>query len=134
MIFVSKSINNILPSIFENWFLFCAEIHNYNTVSSLTDKLFKPLYRSDSYSKNSVIISAISCWNEPQNMLEGHSLNLFIQPKLKTFSQKDASTNTNNLSKYQKKIVLEQVYLFIITVLFPFQRKNKLILYHFFEI
>ena len=100
MIFVSKSINNILPSIFKNWFLFCSEIHNYNTVSSLTDKLFKPLYRSDSYSKNSVIISAISCWNEPQNMLEGHLLNLFIQPKLKTFSEKDVLTNTNNLSKY----------------------------------
>ena len=28
-------------------------------------------------------------------------LNLFIQPKLKTFLQKDASTNNNNLLKYQ---------------------------------
>ena len=100
MIFVSKSINNVLPSIFKNWFLLCSEIQNNDTVSSSTDKLFKPLYRSDTDSKNSVIISAINCWNEPQNMLEGHSLNLFIQPKLKTCLQKDASTNTNNLSKY----------------------------------
>ena len=28
-------------------------------------------------------------------------LNLFIQPKLQTFLQKDASTNNNNLLKYQ---------------------------------
>ena len=29
--FVSKSINNLLPSIFKNWFIFCTEIHNYST-------------------------------------------------------------------------------------------------------
>ena len=39
IIFVSKSINN-LPPIFKNCFIFCSEIHNYNTVSSSTDKLF----------------------------------------------------------------------------------------------
>ena len=41
IIFVSKSINNLLPPIFKNWFIFCSEIHNYNTVSSSTYKLFK---------------------------------------------------------------------------------------------
>ena len=44
IIFVSKSINNLLPLIFKNWFIFCSGIHNYNTVSSSTDKLFKPSY------------------------------------------------------------------------------------------
>ena len=49
IILVSKSIINLLPPIFKNWFIFCSEIHNYNTASSSTDKLFKPLYRTDSY-------------------------------------------------------------------------------------
>ena len=98
-IFVSKSINN-LPPIFRNWFIFCSEIHNYNTVSLSNDNLFKTSYRTDSYGKNSVIISAINCWNKTQNMLQGQSLKSLIQPKLKTFLQKDASANTNNLLKY----------------------------------
>ena len=42
-IFISKSINNLLPQIFKNWFIFCLEIHNYDTVSSSTDKLFLSL-------------------------------------------------------------------------------------------
>ena len=96
----SKSINLLIP-IFKN-----SEIHNYNTVSLSTDKLYKPLYRTDSYGKNSISISAINCWNKTQNML-GQSLKslyLFIQSKWKTFLQKDASTNTNNLWKYRGKL------------------------------
>ena len=46
----------------------------YDTVSSLADKLFKPLYRSDSYERNSVIIDAISCWNKMENVLRNPSL------------------------------------------------------------
>ena len=43
IIFISKSINNLLPSIFKNWFIFSSEIYNYGTISSSTDKLFNPL-------------------------------------------------------------------------------------------
>ena len=64
IIFISKSIDNLLPSIFKNWFIFCSEIHNYETVSWWTDKLFKPSYRTDSYGKSSIIVSAINCWNK----------------------------------------------------------------------
>ena len=64
IIFISKSIDNLLPSIFKNWFIFCSEIHNYETVSWWTDKLFKPSYRADSYGKSSIIVSAINCWNK----------------------------------------------------------------------
>ena len=46
-IFISKSINNLLPPIFKNWLFFCSDIHNYDTVSSSADKLFKPSYRTD---------------------------------------------------------------------------------------
>ena len=33
IIFISKSINNLLSPIFKNWFIFCSEIQNYDTVS-----------------------------------------------------------------------------------------------------
>ena len=49
IIFISKSINNLQPPIFINWFIFCSEIHNGDTFLSSTDKLFKPSYRTDSY-------------------------------------------------------------------------------------
>ena len=88
IIFVSKSINNLLPPIFKNWFIFCSEIHNYNTVSSSTDKLFKPSYRTDSYGKNSVIISAINCWNKTQNILDGQSLKSLYPSKIKNILTK----------------------------------------------
>ena len=97
---VSKSINDLLPPIFQNWFIFRSEIHNYNTVSLSTYKLFKPSYRTDSYGKNSVIISAINCWNKTQNILDGQSLKSLYPSKIKNILTKRSSTNTNNLLKY----------------------------------
>ena len=90
IIFISKSINN-LPPIFKNWFIFCSEIHNYNTVSSSTDKLFKPLYRTDSY----VIISAINCWNKTQDILDCQSLKSLYLSKIKNILTKRC------INKYQ---------------------------------
>ena len=77
----------------------CSEIHSYGTVLPSTDKLFKPSYRTDAYVKHSIIVNAVDCWNKTQNMLGVRHLSLFIQPKLKTYLHKDASTN-NNLLKY----------------------------------
>ena len=51
MILIRKSINNVLLPISKNWFAFYSEIHNYDAVSSLADKLFKSSYRTDSYGK-----------------------------------------------------------------------------------
>ena len=56
IIFTRKSIKNLLPPIFKNCFIFCSNIHNYDTVSSLADKLFKPLYRTDSYGKKNQLL------------------------------------------------------------------------------
>ena len=61
IIFISKWINNLLPPIFKNWFIFCSKIHNYGRVLSSTDK---PSYRADSYGKNSITVGALNCWNE----------------------------------------------------------------------
>ena len=97
IILISKSINNLLPLIFKNWFIFCSKIHNYDTVSLPTDKMFKPSYRTDSYGKNYIIVTAEI---KPRTFLGVSDLNLFTQPKLKTYLHKDASTNINNLLKY----------------------------------
>ena len=56
ILFINKSFNNLLPPIFKSWFTFCSDIHNYQTVSSNSDKLFKPSYRTDSFGKNSITI------------------------------------------------------------------------------
>ena len=88
IIFISKSINNLQPPIFKNWFIFCSDIHKYDTVSSSADKLFKPSYRTDSYGRNSVIIGAINCWNKMQNILRNQWLKSLYPNKIKTILTK----------------------------------------------
>ena len=66
IIFIIKSINNLLSPIFKNGFIFCSEIHDFDTASWSTDKLFKPSYRTDSYRKKSIIVRAINCLNKPK--------------------------------------------------------------------
>ena len=83
IIFISKSINNLLPPIFKNWFILCPEIHNYVIVLSPTDKLLKPFYRTDSYGRNSIIVSAINCSNKTQNKLRSQSLTSLHPIKIK---------------------------------------------------
>ena len=63
---VNKYFNNILPSIFDNWFTLCSDMHNYNTAASLTGKLFKPSFPTILYGKNSITLSAVNAWNKIQ--------------------------------------------------------------------
>ena len=88
IIFISKSVNNLQPTIFKNSFIFCSDIHKHDTVSSSADKLFKPSYRTDSYGRNSVIIGAINCWNKMQNILRNQSLKSLYPNKIKTILTK----------------------------------------------
>ena len=41
ILFINKSLNNLLPLIFKNWFTVCSDVHNHHTVSSTTDKILK---------------------------------------------------------------------------------------------
>ena len=68
--FISKSINNLLPSFFNNWFVFSSDTQKYNTSWSSNDKLQKYSYRTNTYGKNSIIIGAIESWNSSQNNLK----------------------------------------------------------------
>ena len=83
IIFIIKSFNNLLPPIFKSWFTFCSDVHNYHTVASTTDKLFKPSYRTDSYGKNSITLRAIDSWNKTQYQLSYLSLKTFSTTKIK---------------------------------------------------
>ena len=69
ILYISKSINNLLPSFFNNWFVFSSDTHKYNTSWSSNDKLQKYSYTTNTYGKNSIIISAIESWNNSQNNL-----------------------------------------------------------------
>ena len=71
VIFVNRAINNTLPSIFNDWFKFCSEIHNYETSSTSKDHLYKQSYRTNAYGKFSVKASAIESWNKTQDQMGG---------------------------------------------------------------
>ena len=49
ILFISKSFNNLHPPIIKSWFTFCSDVHNYHTVSSTADDIFKPFYTTDFY-------------------------------------------------------------------------------------
>ena len=88
ILFINKSLNNLLPPIFKNWFTFCSDVHNYQTVSSTSDKIFKPSYRTDSFGKNSITIGAINSWNKTQYQFRNLSLKTYSPSKIKRLLSK----------------------------------------------
>ena len=90
ILFINKSFNNLLPTIFKSWFNFCSDLHNYRTVSSTADKIFKPSYRIDSYGKNSITLEPINSWNKTQQKFSNLSLKTFSPTKIKSLLFKNA--------------------------------------------
>ena len=84
MIFINKSVNNLLPPIFKSWFTFYSDLHNYHTGSSTAEKLFKPSYKTDSYGKNSIFLGAINSWNKNQHQFSNLSLKTFSPTKIRS--------------------------------------------------
>ena len=82
ILFIRKSINNLLPSLFNNWFVFSSEIHKYNTSWSSNDKRQIYSYGTNAYGKNSITVSAIESWNNSQNYLKTISLRLLTPSKI----------------------------------------------------
>ena len=69
ILFISKSNNSLLPSLFDNWLVFSSD-KEYNSSWSSNDKLQKYSYRTNTYGRNLIIISAIESWNNNQNNLK----------------------------------------------------------------
>ena len=95
ILFINKSFNSLLPEIFKSWSIFCSDLHNYHTVSSTADKIFKPFYRTDSYGKNSIILGAINSWNKTQHQFSNLSFKAFRPNKLKVYFSKNALESIN---------------------------------------
>ena len=84
ILFVSKSLNNLLPSIFNTWFSFSSYQHNYETSSSTQGNLMKLFYKTHRYGKYSITISAVESWDKIQKELKNMLLKDLSPNKIKT--------------------------------------------------
>ena len=67
ILLVSKSLNNLSPSIFNTWFSFSSDQHNYETSSSTQGNLMKLFYKTNRSGKYSITVSAAESWNNFKN-------------------------------------------------------------------
>ena len=85
IIFINKSFKTFFhPPIFKIWFTFCSDVHNYQTVSSTADKIFKPSHRTDFYDKHSITIGALNSWKKTQHKFSNMSLKTYSPTKIKS--------------------------------------------------
>ena len=84
ILFISKSLNNLSPSVFNTWFSFSSDQHNYETSSSTQGNLTKLFYKTNKYGKYSIIVSAVELWNKIQKQLKNMLLKDLPQNKNKT--------------------------------------------------
>ena len=70
ILFISKSLNNLTLSVFNAWFSFSSDEHNYETSSSTQGNLIKLFYKTKRYEKYSITVSAVESWNKIQKQLK----------------------------------------------------------------
>ena len=66
IVFVSRLINKLTPAVFNTWFSFSSDQHNYETSSSRQGNLIKTSYITNRYGKYSITANAIHSWNKIQ--------------------------------------------------------------------
>ena len=59
VLFVSKSLNNLTPSVFSTWFSFSSNQHNCETSSSTQGNLTKLFYKINRHGKYSITLSPV---------------------------------------------------------------------------
>ena len=84
ILFVSKSISNLSPSVFNTWFVFYSDQYSYETSSSTQDNLIKLFNKTNRYGKYSTTVSAVESWNKIQKQLKNTSLKDLSPNKIKT--------------------------------------------------
>ena len=84
VLFVSKSLNNLTPSVFSTWFSFSSDQHNCETSSSTQGNLTKLFYKINRYGKYSITVSAVELWNKIQKQLKDMLLKDLSPRKIKT--------------------------------------------------
>ena len=70
ILFVSKSINTQVSSIFNDWFTFSGNLHRYETCWSATNHLNIWTFRTQKFGHFSIRAGAIRSWNYTQYMLK----------------------------------------------------------------
>ena len=83
VLFVSKSLNNLSLSIFNTWFRFSSDQHNYETSSSTQSNLMKLFYQTNRYGKCSIAASAAELWSKIQKQLKNRLLKDLFPNKIK---------------------------------------------------
>ena len=62
-LFLSKSLNNLSPSVFDTWLSFSTDQQNYETSSSTQGNLIKRFHKTKRYRKYSITVSAVESWS-----------------------------------------------------------------------
>ena len=83
ILFISKSLNNLSPSVFNMWFSFSSDQHNYETSSSTQGNLTK-LYKTNKYGKYSITVSVVELWNKIPKQLKNILLKDLSPNEIKT--------------------------------------------------
>ena len=83
-LFISKFISFNLPSIFNHWFTFSPELHNYETSCSSKGLLKVKTVKTKKYGKEAMINNAILSWNNIKKIILCHVLRDLSYYKLKS--------------------------------------------------
>ena len=70
ILFISKSLNNLSSSVFNTWFSFSSDQHNYETSSSTQGNLIKCFHKTKRYEKYSITVRAVDLWKKIQKQLK----------------------------------------------------------------
>ena len=85
-LFISKSINFDLPPIFNHWFTFSSDSHNYETSSSSKGLLKVKTVNTKKYGREAMTNNAVSSWNNIQKIFPSHVLRVLSYSRLKSYS------------------------------------------------
>ena len=84
ILFISKSLNNLSPSVFNTWFSFSSDQHNYETSSSTQGNFLKLFYKTKGYGKYSITVSAVESCNKFRKQLKDLLLRDLSPNEIKT--------------------------------------------------
>ena len=82
ILFVSKSLNKLSPSVFNTWFL--THQHNYEASSSTQYNLLRLFHETNRYEKYSLSVSVVELKNKIQKQLKNTLLKDLSPNKIKT--------------------------------------------------
>ena len=88
--------------VFNTWFSFSSDQHEYATSNSTQGNLMKLVYKSNSYGKYSITVSAAESWNKIQKKLIICYLKIYPPIKLKQLSLIFILNHINNSFNHAK--------------------------------